>query len=337
MKKILVLPVLLAFLVFSCTKTEQSTLPKNATLDFEQAAPSNMAGGGPGRGCATNEVHARNLLENPGLAKKMNDIEEFTKKAMADPSTFKIVNGVLEIPVHINLLYRTTAENIGNAELQSQIDVLNKDFEATNSDYNQIPALFTPVASGDVKIKFVWTIANLTRKPTTKTSWGTRDAMKSTKSGGLNPVRPTTTLNIWVCTIGGGILGYAQFPGGRSTTDGIVLDSKYVGITSNTGASYPYNLGRTATHEVGHYFNLRHIWGDATCGTDFVADTPAHNTANYGVPTYPHLSTCTGTPIEMTMNYMDYTDDRGMYMFSALQASRMQATFALGGPRASLR
>lgn len=335
MKRILVLPALLSLLVFSCTKTEQASLPKNAMLDLEQAAASNMAGGGPGRGCATNEVHARNLSENPGLAKKMNDIEAFTKKAMADPSTFKIVDGVLEIPVHINLLYRTTAENISNTQLQSQIDVLNKDFGATNSDYNQIPALFAPVASGDVKIKFVWTIANLTRKQTTKTTWGTRDAMKSTKSGGLNPVSPTTTMNIWVCTIGGGILGYAQFPGGRSSTDGIVVDSKYFGSTGT--ATAPFNLGRTATHEVGHYFNLRHIWGDATCGNDFVTDTPPHNTANTGVPQYPHLSTCTGTPIEMTMNYMDYTDDRGMYMFSAGQASRMQATFAVGGPRASLR
>ena len=335
MKKILVLPVLLSLLVFSCTKTEQSSLPKNSTLDLEQAVPSNLAGGGPGRGCATNEVHARNLLENPGLAKKMNDIEAFTKKAMADPSTYKLVNGFLEVPVHINLLYRTTAENISNAQLQSQIDVLNRDFGATNSDYNQIPALFTPVASGDVKIKFVWTTAKLTKKSTTKTTWGTRDAMKSTKSGGLNPVSPTTTMNIWVCTIGGGILGYAQFPGGRSSTDGIVVDSKYFGSTGT--ATAPFNLGRTATHEVGHYFNLRHIWGDATCGSDQVGDTPQHNTANYGVQTYPHLSTCTGTPIEMTMNYMDYTDDRGMYMFSAGQATRMQATFAVGGPRASLR
>jgi hypothetical protein len=98
----------------------------------------------------------------------------------------------------------------------------------------------------------------------------------------------------------------------------------------------PYNLGRTATHEVGHWLNLRHIWGDATCGTDQVADTPTHNTANYGCPTYPHLSTCTGAPVEMTMNYMDYTDDACMYMFSAGQTARMQALFATGGAKASL-
>jgi hypothetical protein len=335
MKKILVLPVLLALLVFSCTKIDQASLPKNATLDLEQAASSNLVGGGPGRGCATNEVHSRNLMENPGLAKRMSDIEAFTKKAISDPSTYKLVGDVLEIPVHINVLFRTPAENISDAQLQSQIDVLNRDFASTNSDYNQIPSLFFPVAAGDIKIKFVWTATNLTRKSTTKTSWGTRDAMKSTKTGGLNAVSPTTTLNIWVCTIGGGILGYAQFPGGKSATDGIVIDSKYFGTTGT--ATFPFNLGRTATHEVGHYFNLRHIWGDTNCGNDGVADTPTHNAANTGVPTYPHYSTCTGAPVEMTMNYMDYTDDRGMYMFSKLQAARMQATYIVGGPRASLR
>jgi hypothetical protein len=62
--------------------------------------------------------------------------------------------------------------------------------------------------------------------------------------------------------------------------------------------------------------NLRHIWGDATCGSDLVSDTPTHNAANYGVPAYPHYSTCSGNPVEMTMNYMDYTDDRGMCLFS---------------------
>jgi hypothetical protein len=185
----------------------------------------------------------------------------------------------------------------------------------------------------NVGITFV--LDQVIRKSTTKTSWGTRDTMKKAKQGGINPTSPTTKLNFWVCTIGGGILGYAQFPGGSSATDGVVVDSKYVGVTSNTGSAYPYNLGRTATHEVGHWLNLRHIWGDATCGSDLVADTPTHNTANYGVPTYPHYSTCTGAPVEMTMNYMDYTDDRGMYMFTAGQKSRIDAIFISGGARFS--
>ena len=151
----------------------------------------------------------------------------------------------------------------------------------------------------------------------------------------MAPTSPTTKLNLWICTIGGGILGYAQFPGGASSTDGVVCDSKYTGTTGTAAA--PFNLGRTATHEVGHWMNLRHIWGDATCGSDLVSDTPTHNDANSGVPAVGHRSTCSGAPLEMYMNYMDYTDDRGMYMFSKGQASRMNAIFLSGGSRASFR
>jgi hypothetical protein len=259
----------------------------------------------------------------------MNKIEEFTVKAMQEG---RLVNGHIEIPVVVNVLYRTATENISLAQIQSQINVLNADFNAANADYSQVPTLFSGVKA-NVGITFV--LDQVIRKATTKTSWGTRDAMKKTKQGGINPTSPTTKLNFWVCTIGGGILGYAQFPGGSSATDGVVCDSKYVGVTSNSSSSYPYNLGRTATHEVGHWMNLRHIWGDATCGSDLVTDTPTHNTANYGVPTYPHYSTCTGTPVEMSMNYMDYTDDRGMYMFSLGQKARIDAIFISGGARFS--
>ncbi|WNM17820.1 zinc metalloprotease [Flavobacterium capsici] len=282
------------------------------------------------RGCASYEVLERQLSENPELALKMNQIEAFTEKAMLTQN--RLVNGKIEIPVVVNVLYRTSAENISNAQIQSQIDVLNADFNAQNSDFNQVPSIFSGVKA-NVGISFV--LDQVNRKSTTKTSWGTRDAMKSTKKGGLNPTSPTTKLNLWVCTIGGGILGYAQFPGGSSATDGVVVDSRYFGVTNNSGSSYPYNLGRTATHEVGHWMNLRHIWGDTTCGNDQVADTPLHNTANYGVPTYPHYSTCSGNPVEMTMNYMDYTDDRGMYMFTNGQKARMDAIFLSGGPRFS--
>jgi hypothetical protein len=279
------------------------------------------------RGCASQEVLAAQMKLDPTLALKMNEIEAFTQKTI---STARLVNGKVQIPVVVNVLYRTTAENISLAQIQSQIDVLNKDFNAANSDFNSVPALFSGVKA-NVGISFV--LDQVIRKSTTKTSWGTTDAMKKTTSGGLAPTSPTTKLNLWICTIGGGTLGYAQFPGGSSSTDGVAIDSKYLGTTGT--ATYPYNLGRTATHEVGHWMNLRHIWGDATCGSDLVSDTPTHNTANYGVPAYPHYSTCSGTPVEMTMNYMDYTDDRGMFMFSNGQKSRMAALFVSGGSRAS--
>jgi hypothetical protein len=281
------------------------------------------------RTCVSHEVLERQLKENPSLAIKMNEIEAFTENAIQHG---RLVNGKIEIPVVFNVLYRTAAENISDAQLQSQLNVLNADFNAANSDFNLVPALFSGIKA-NVGITFV--LDKVVRKSTTKTSWGTRDTMKKSKQGGIDPTTPTTKLNFWVCTIGGGILGYAQFPGGAAATDGVVVDSKYVGVTSNTGTSYPYNLGRTATHEVGHWLNLRHIWGDTTCGNDLVADTPTHNTANYGVPTYPHYSTCTGTPVEMTMNYMDYTDDRGMYMFTAGQKARIDAIFVSGGARFS--
>ncbi len=312
MKKILV-SLAAVLLLFSC-QNEDNTVPTTA---------SNPAAK---RVCATQEVYEAQLRANPNLALRRNQIETFTEQAIAQG---RLVNGKVVIPIVVNVLYKTAAENISAAQIQSQIDVLNKDFNATNTDFSSVPSLFSGVAA-NVGISFE--LASVVRKSTTKTSWGTNNAMKKTSNGGLAPTSPTTKLNLWVCTIGGGILGYAQFPGGSSATDGVVIDSKYFGLSGT--ANYPYNLGRTATHEIGHWMNLRHIWGDANCGSDLVSDTPTHNSANYGVPVFPHYSTCSGTPVEMTMNYMDYTDDRGMFMFSNGQKSRMATIFISGGARA---
>lgn len=277
------------------------------------------------RKCASQDVLEAQLRADPTLMIRMNEIEAFTKNALL---TKRLVNGKVVIPVVVNVLYRTAAENISDAQIQSQIDVLNKDFTATNTDFSSTPSEFASVAAN---IGITFELVTINRKATTKTSWGTRDAMKKTKQGGLNPTSPATNLNLWVCTIGGGILGYAQFPGGSSATDGVVIDSQYFGLSGS--GSYPYNLGRTATHEIGHWMNLRHIWGDASCGDDLVADTPVAKTSNYGVPAYPYVSTCLPAHNEMTMNYMDYTDDRGMFMFTNGQKSRMTALFVSGGAR----
>lgn len=318
MKKI-VLSLAIVSLLFSCNKQEDSI----TTTD------GNLAETVGQRGCYSDQHLKDQLAADPSLAQRMEEFELNAAQAIAQG---RIVNGVLEIPVVFNVLYKTTAENISLAQIQSQIDVLNKDFNATNSDYNTPNNPYSSVRA-NVGIRFV--LDQVIRKSTNKNSWGTNDAMKKSAQGGLNPTSPTTKLNIWVCTIGGGILGYAQFPGGSSATDGVVLDGKYTGTTGT--ATYPFNLGRTATHEVGHWMNLRHIWGDTTCGSDLVSDTPVHNTANYGVPAVGHRSTCSGTPLEMYMNYMDYTDDRGMYMFSGGQKTRMLAIFNVGGSRASFR
>jgi Pregnancy-associated plasma protein-A len=281
------------------------------------------------RQCSADEILQEQMRKDPALRQRMNDIEDFTKRVVENPAAYRLVNGVIEIPVVFNVLYRTAAQNVSLAQLQSQIDVLNEDFAATNADYN-LTSTYNSVKSGNIGVRFV--LDQVKRRSTTKTSWSTNDAMKKSAQG-IAPTTPTTKLNIWVCNMGGGILGYAQFPGGSSATDGVVLDDNATGRTGTAAA--PFNKGRTATHEVGHWMNLRHIWGDATCGNDQVGDTPTHNTANYGCPAAGHLSTCSGTPVEMTMNYMDYTDDACMYMFSAGQKSRMLAVFAVGGPRNS--
>ena len=277
--------------------------------------------------CASDEVFQRQLRENPQMAHKVNEIENFTEMALQQG---KLINGKIQIPVVVNVLYNTAAQNISLTQIQSQIDILNKDFSATNTDFGLVPAQFSAVKA-NIGISFVLDVVN--RKYTTRTSWGTTNDIKKTLNGGLNPTSPTTKLNFWVGTIGNNIGGYAQFPGGPSATDGIVVDPRFVGLSGT--ASYPYNLGRVATHEVGHWLNLRHIWGDTACGTDYVADTPTHNAANNGSPTFPHYSTCAGQPIEMTMNYMDYTVDAAKYMFTNGQKSRINAIFVAGGPRYS--
>ena len=328
MKKRLLLIAAGIIVIASCQKPVSQG---DETTETSQVAPGH-------RQCATYEVFQEQLKADPSLAEKMDKIEKFTQKFMENPSAYKLVNGVMEVPVVVNVLYNKASENIANDQIKSQITVLNKDFSGTNSDVGGTPGEFTSVLSGDTKIHF--TLQSIIRKKTNKKSWTTNDAMKKTSQGGLDPTNPTTTLNMWSCNMSGGILGYAQFPGGKSATDGVVI--LYAAFGSR--AIYPsgtyatdYDLGRTATHEIGHYFNLRHIWGDANCGNDFVDDTPIHNSANYGCPAIPSTSNCGGTTHDMmTMNYMDYTDDACMYMFTAHQATRMQATYAPGGPRASL-
>ncbi len=320
MKKVSTL-LLLTMLAFSCAKDTKNEEAASTDAQHEHSATD--------RACAAHDVLQAQLAADPALALRHEEIEQFIEQyanSAQDRAGFPLV-----IPVVVNVLYKTAAQNISQAQIQSQIDVLNQDFAASNSDYNNTPSIFQGVRSGDVQISF--TLQSVVRKSTNKSSWSANDAMKKSAQGGINPTNPTTTLNLWVCNLGNTLLGYAQFPGGPSSTDGVVCDDNAFG---NTGtAASPFNKGRTATHEVGHWMNLRHIWSDATCGTDLVSDTPTHNTSNGGCPAYPHYNTCAGTPVEMTMNYMDYTYDACMYMFSAGQKTRMQAVFSTGGPRVS--
>jgi hypothetical protein len=248
---------------------------------------------------------------------------------------------VTRIPVVVHVVYRTAEQNISQQQIDSQIAVLNADYRRANPDVSKTPAVWQPLTA-DPRIEFFLATqdpagnptSGVTRRQTTASSFGTDDAVKSTARGGTDPWPADRYLNLWVCQLRGGVLGYAQFPGGPPSTDGVVITFSGFGTTGTAAA--PFNLGRTATHEVGHWLNLFHIWGDdgtGCAGTDNVADTPNQAGPNFGCPTFPHTSCSNGPNGDMFVNYMDYVDDACMVMFTAGQVTRMEAT--LSGPRAS--
>ncbi|GGK23594.1 zinc metalloprotease [Yeosuana aromativorans] len=300
----------------------------------------------PFKTCYTMDVLNRQLKENPGLERKMYDIEYQTRKFIsqksnngkgkpggggsgsggeADVDVLPINDGLgaIDIPVYIHVVL-PNSNDVTDKQISDQISVLNSDFNSTNT--NLLPSGATNFINDATITDIHFSLAGTFRHNDNTSSWGTNDAVKAA----YPPITPETHLNIWVCNIGGGILGYAQFPGGKLSTDGVVI--LYSSLPG--GSSAPYNLGRTATHEIGHYLNLRHIWGDGRCRQDdFVTDTPSSDRSNYGCPPYPTVH-CSST--DMTMNYMDYTDDGCMYMFTDGQRNRMRAIFASGGARAAM-
>lgn len=299
--------------------------------------------------CATMEVHRRLLNQSVTYQERRAAIENRALAYEQGARTAARV-GVVQIPVVVHVVHNPAdpTQNITDAQVQSQIDILNHDFRATNSDVAGIPAVWKPLVA-DARIQFQLATQDphgnpttgITRTPTTAMSFHTsNDDVKSSTTGGADPWPSEDYLNLWVCNeiqdeIGRtGILGYAQFPGGPPTTDGVVIIHSCFGKGGTTTA--PFNLGRTATHEIGHWLDLRHIWGDdnGACSTsDMVADTPNQANHNFGKPTFPHVSCQNGPDGDMFMNFMDYTDDAAMFMFTSGQSTRMDA--CLEGARAS--
>ena len=294
------------------------------------------------RNCAVMEDLENRMKLDKGLSKRMQDIEAFTKQKVNELETSKSIQGdIITIPVVIHVLYRNSTENISDAQIQSQIDVLNEDFRRTNGDADN-----TWSQAADTQIEFCLakidpngnTTNGITRKQTTREDWGAYadNAMKKSSSGGIDPWDTTQYLNMWVCpklSAPGfnNLLGFAQFPGGDLLTDGVVMGYKYFGRIGT--ATAPFNLGRTTTHEVGHFLNLRHIWGDGACGVDdFVNDTPESDASNTGCNT-TH-SSCGS--LDMVQNYMDYSDDSCMNLYTQGQKNRMRSVLLSGGVRSSL-
>ena len=302
------------------------------------------------RKCSSHEHFQEQLAADPNFVQQQRNIETFTenyvKRGGSAPLVSQVEQGtpLYTIPVVVHVVYNTAAQNISDAQIQSQIDVLNKDFQLLNSDVSGVPSAFQPLVA-DCKIQFCLAkrdpsgnaTTGIIRKSTTVTSFSTNDNVKRSANGGSDAWDRNQYLNLWVCNISGGILGYAQFPGGAAATDGVVIT--YTGFGTTGTAAAPFNLGRTATHEVGHWLNLRHIWGDdgtGCSGSDLVGDTPNQADENYGCPSFPAVSCSNGPNGDLFMNYMDYTDDRCMYMFTVGQRDRMYGVLQAGGARASL-
>ena len=285
------------------------------------------------RQCGAMDHLHNQMQKDPKRAHKLELIEQHTNEYLKNHK-HEGTRDIITIPVVVHVVWRTSTENISAAQIQSQLDVLNEDFRRLNADADN-----TWSQGADTEIEFCLasvdpngnTTSGITRTQTSVNGFGTNDAVKSNSTGGKNGWPSGDYLNFWVCNIGGGILGYAQFPGGNPATDGVVNDYRYTGTVGT--ATAPFDLGRTATHEVGHWLNLRHIWGDGNCNADdFVSDTPTSDAPNYGCAV-GHVS-CSST--DMVQNYMDYSDDGCMNVFTEGQKSRMNALFASGGARASL-
>lgn len=345
MKKLILSLAILALAVVACENNDEVTPTQEAAVDMSDffvytsddvSAKSTKEA--PADKCYSMKVLNQQLKDNPGLEQRMFEIEKHTRTLIAakgiyakgkpggtTPPTPIPYVGAITIPVVINII-ESYSGKVTEAQINSQIAILNEDFNNQNPNTSGVPSIFSGVVA-DVQITF--TRANVIRKISSKTSWGTADAMKIAKRGGINPTDPANNLNIWVCEIGGGILGYAQFPGGALATDGVVITTTGFGETSGV-----YGDGRTATHEIGHWLNLRHIWGDGGCGVDdYVLDTPVAGAPNY---TCVEINSCveaTNDLPDMTMNYMDYVYDNCMYMFTKGQNSRMRSLFGTGGFR----
>jgi hypothetical protein len=297
-----------------------------------RGADGPAGGNGRGRTCGTMAVHRRLLSSDPAYARTRAQIENQARRYETGEASPRRA-GVTRIPVVVHVVWNTAAQNVSDAQVASQIDVLNRDFRRTNPDFSTTPAPFLPLAT-DARVEFFLATTDpggaptngIERRQSTVTGFNDNDDVKSQASGGLDAWPSEHYLNMWVCPLSGGLLGYAQFPGGPAATDGVVILQSAFG--TNGTAAAPFNLGRTATHEVGHWFNLNHIWGDdgnGCAGTDNVGDTPNQGGPNIGTPTFPHESCSNGPNGDMFMNYMDYVDDRAMVMFTAGQVARMQA------------
>ncbi len=311
--------------------------------------------------CGTVEYEKLRSIKNP-QRETMDQFESWVKDKLAKQSLLskaQRVTGVnYEIPIVVHVIHNGeavgTGTNISDAQILSQITVLNNDFQRLNADTTKTLAEFVSVA-GKFPVTFVMAQQDpnglatngIVRVKGSQTSWDISDNY-TLKALSYWPAEDY--LNIWVTNLTGGLLGYTQLPVSSTLqglsdssndrlTDGVVVDYSAYGAGSGFNLQTEYNLGRTATHEVGHFFGLRHVWGDVnscdpTVSTDYVSDTPIQNTDYNGLCPSGAQTEC-GVH-SMYDNYLNYTDDACMNIFSKGQVARMDVVINNSPRRVSL-
>ena len=293
--------------------------------------------------CGTIQRLQLKFERNPALKARFEKQREIFNKSVLQRRTANVqrVSATIYIPVIFHIVL-PNPNVVTDVQILAQLDTLNKDFFGINGDSVKIPSYFKSLF-GKSGIQFCLArrtpdeeeTSGIDRSATTQSSFDIDDGVKHTSSGGVASWNTENYFNVWITALSNKLLGYATFPDdGSPDEQGVVID--YRGLP---GGSYAgYNTGKTLTHETGHYFNLYHIWGDddGTCtGTDYVDDTP--NQANSSGACYSgiHTDNCTinGNGI-MFQNYMDYTPDACLVMFTTDQVNRMEA--ASTGYRSSL-
>lgn len=290
--------------------------------------------------CGSERLRNIRASKDPHYLSKLHQAEESFQR-QHNQSSHKKDNHLITIPVVVHVLYHNNKENISDQQIQSQIDVLNTDFQHKNADSLKPSHPFYQFTS-NTEIEFCLantdpdgnTTTGITRTKTDSLKFFGVGNEKFSSSGGIDNWDPKKYLNIWVCHLDedAELLGYASFPtdlGDYPEEDGVVIDYRAFGTTGTAGTDgfEDNDGGRTATHEVGHWLYLEHIWGDDDCGSDGVSDTPPQEMDNSGCPTFPHNANnkCGSNENgEMFMNYMDYVDDHCMVMFTTGQKARMR-------------
>lgn len=301
------------------------------------------------RHCGTMPLHFAAVEVETGYTETRRMSELLLSSLRVAPLT-----SIVRIPVVVHVVAAIPEHEITDEQVHEQIAVLTRDFRAQNLDIESVPEVFQNLVA-DIGIEFALATRDPAGRPTNgiirkRTSihqfpqaspppsehslYIARELMLGATGSVAWPAE--SYLNIWVCNMGKDPLGFAAFPGSPAWRDGVVIDYRCFGMSGTAAA--PFNLGRTATHEVGHWLGLLHIWGNDDGGcvlSDNVEDTPNQGGPNYNKPTFPTLS-CNNVPHgDLYMNYMDYVDDDVMCMFTRGQMTRMHGV--LQGERAGLR